>query len=473
MPQNLMESLSQRDRARVQQYLDIAEVILVALNLKGRITFINDMGCALLGYSEGELLGCNWMEKCLPAKIRSEITKVFHGVLDGDRTYVVNPVVTKSGEERLIGWRNTTLRDDAGRVTGTLSSGQDITEFRKAEERLREYERAVEGLDEVIAVVDRDYRYRLANHSFLRYRRLRSGQVLGRTVSEVVGREFFEQRLKPKLDECFQGNVIRFELRHTYPIVGERHLSLAYFPVEGASGGVDRAVCILRDVTERKRAEEELNLLTNRLYMAEEEERRRIARELHDDLGQALVGLKLKVSLSREGVQDERARAVLTETRDMVEGCLAKVRTLAQLLHPPELDALGLRAAIASYVEAFRERSGIDVKLELSPEFPMLPRTAERALFRITQECLVNVQRHSGSGKARVRVEMEPARAVLEIRDDGVGMQSNGKTGVGLAGIAERVRQLNGTLEITSGAWGTLVRAVLPLGMAEQTPASE
>ena len=336
-----MSVLSKRDRALVHEYLDIAEVILVALDLKGRITFINETGCSLLGYSESELLGCDWLEKCLPAGVRSETTKVFHKVLDGDRTYVVNPVLTKSGEERVIGWWNTTLRDDAGRVTGTLSSGMDITE--------------------------------------------------------------------------------------------------------------------------RKRAEAEVNRLTNRLHRAEDEARRRVARELHDDLGQALVGLKLKLGQLREGVQDERALAALAETRDMVGACLAKVRTLAQLLHPPELDVLGLRAAIVSYVEGFRERSGIDVSMEISPAFPPLPRAVEGALFRITQECLLNVQRHSGSAKALVRVEIDSARAILEVKDDGVGMQVSGKTGVGLASIAERVKQLNGTLEITSGEWGTLVRAVLPL----------
>jgi len=337
-----MSVLSKRDRALVHEYLDIAEVILVALDLKGRVTFINETGCLLLGYSESELLGCDWLEKCLPAGVRGETTKVFHKVLGGDRTYVVNPVLTKSGEERVIGWRNTTLRDDAGRVRGTLSSGQDVTE--------------------------------------------------------------------------------------------------------------------------RRRAEAEVSRLTNRLHQAEDEARRRVARELHDDLGQALVGLKLKLSQLREGIQDERALAALAETREMVGACLAKVRTLAQLLHPPELDALGLRAAIISYVEGFRERSGIEVSMELSREFPLLPRTAEGALFRITQECLLNVQRHSGCAKALVRVEIDSAQAILEIRDAGVGMQFSGKTGVGLASIAERVKQLNGTLEITSGEWGTLVRAVLPLG---------
>ena len=337
-----MKSLSQRDRARVQQYLDIAEVILVALDLEGRVTFINRTGCSLLGYTEEELLGQEWIEKCLPARIRGDIRKVFHKVLDGDRAHVVNPVLTKSYEERTIGWRNTTLRDDAGRVTGTLSSGQDITE--------------------------------------------------------------------------------------------------------------------------RKRAEAELNQLTNRLHRAEDEAQRRVARELHDDLGQALVGLKLKLSQLREGVRDDRGLAALAETREMVGTCLAKVRTLALLLHPPELDVLGLRAAIASYVEGFRERSGIEVSVQLSREFPSLPRAVENALFRITQECLLNVQRHSGGAKAQVRVEIDSARAILEIKDDGVGIPSNGKTGVGLASIAERVKQLNGTLEITSGEWGTLVRAVVPLG---------
>ena len=133
----------------------------------------------------------------------------------------------------------------------------DTTESKRAEERLQEYEKVVEGLEEMIVVVDREYRYLIANRAFLNYRDLEKDQVIGHSVSEILDPVIFEQRVKQQLDECFQGKVVRYELRYSYPNVGERDLFLSYFPIEGP-GGVDRAACIMRDITEQKRAERAL-----------------------------------------------------------------------------------------------------------------------------------------------------------------------------------------------------------------------
>ncbi|WDT79596.1 MAG: PAS domain S-box protein [Candidatus Manganitrophus sp.] len=134
---------------------------------------------------------------------------------------------------------------------------EDIAKQKRTEERLREYEKAVEGLEEMIVVVDRDYRYLLANRAFLNYRGLTKEQLVGRLVPEVLNPGVFEKVAKKKLDECLQGNVVKYELRYRYPKLGERDLSISYFPVEG-SAGIDRVACILQDITERKRAEEAL-----------------------------------------------------------------------------------------------------------------------------------------------------------------------------------------------------------------------
>ncbi len=140
------------------------------------------------------------------------------------------------------------------RVTGIVA---DITERKQSEERLREYEKAVEGSEEMIAVVDREYRYLIANRKFLKLRNMTREQVVGHLVSEVLNKKVFDEILKAKFDECFAGKVVRFDLRYAYPEVGERDLFIAYFPIEGAAG-VDRAVCIVQDITERKRAQESL-----------------------------------------------------------------------------------------------------------------------------------------------------------------------------------------------------------------------
>jgi len=130
-------AVAQRERDRAQRYLDTAEVILLALDLNGRVTQINRHACSLLGWTAGELLGRDWIETCLPARMRDALREKFHNLIGGDVSIVENPILTRSGEERLIEWRNTVLRDDAGNITGTFSSGTDITERRRAEEEIR------------------------------------------------------------------------------------------------------------------------------------------------------------------------------------------------------------------------------------------------------------------------------------------------------------------------------------------------
>jgi len=138
-----------------------------------------------------------------------------------------------------------------------INIGKDITESKLAEERLREYEKVVEVVDDKIVVVDRNYRFLIVNRAFLYHRNLNRDQVIGHHVSEFLDPAVFERIVKPKLDECFQGKVVTFELRYSYPELGERDLFLSYFPIEGPAG-VDRAACIMRDITEQKRAEEAL-----------------------------------------------------------------------------------------------------------------------------------------------------------------------------------------------------------------------
>src|SRR5215831_3789586 len=144
-----------------------------------------------------------------------------------------------------------------GEAERSLGISLDITERKMAEDRLREYEEAVEGAEAMIGVIDREYRFLLANRQYLKMRNMTREQVLGRSIPEVLNKELFESVIKPKLDECFQGKVVRYEMKFSYPTVGERDLLLSYFPIQGVSG-VDRVACILHDITDRKRAEDAL-----------------------------------------------------------------------------------------------------------------------------------------------------------------------------------------------------------------------
>ena len=231
-----------------------------------------------------------------------------------------------------------------------------------------------------------------------------------------------------------------------------------------------------RDTTERVRAEEERRHLSGKLLRSRDEERRRIARDLHDDLGQDLFAALLALAQLSRGIPNERKQKLLSETREIIHACAEKVRTLAHLLRPPELERLGLKTAIVVYVDGFRERTRTQIDIEIPAGLPKLPQPIETALFKMTQECLLNIQRHSKSSEAQIRIESTPGEITLEVRDEGVGMQpassgvaegSQPRLGVGLTGMSERIEELGGRLEITSGSWGTSVKATLPLVLSQ------
>ncbi len=205
----------------------------------------------------------------------------------------------------------------------------------------------------------------------------------------------------------------------------------------------------------------ELQRLSARLLQIQDEERRRLARDLHDELGQQLTGLKLALDT---GDKNKKAS-------QLAETALSMVRNLSYLLHPPLLDEAGLRAALHWYVDGFTKRSNIQASLSVMPHaFPRLPKDIEVAIFRVVQESLTNVYRHSGSGSARVEIEKQADCVSVRVRDYGkglprelAGMKPGAGEGVGISGMRERLRQLGGELLVTRAEPGTVVEARLPL----------
>ncbi len=234
---------------------------------------------------------------------------------------------------------------------------------------------------------------------------------------------------------------------------------------------------VMNDITSLKRAEERVRALSSRLMRLQDDERRHISRELHDSLGQYLTSMKINFDiLKREaGSLGEQHRTLLLESADTLEKCVQEVRSVSYLLHPPLLDELGPLAALRWFTAGFSERSGIAVNLDTPDEFSRLPAEMELALFRVVQESLTNIQRHSGSDMAWITLSEHKESAEVRIVDRGMGVPSvvidrikQGKTleGIGLRGMYERVRELGGQLEIQSSALGTAVSAVLPLKIA-------
>lgn len=247
-------------------------------------------------------------------------------------------------------------------------------------------------------------------------------------------------------------------------------------PQINQQGEVANVILSISDISKRKEAEEALHQLSARLLRLQDEERRRLGRELHDSLAQSVMAVNLDLAqVTRSPVPlDKRARHALSEARKVLREMSREIRTLSYLLHPPVLDELGLASAVKEYAHGFSERSGIAIEIDVQPDFPRMPQEAETAFFRIVQESLANIQKHSGSSTGTIRLWDGEGRVQLEIRDQGRGMTAksgkNGsavprasRLGVGILGMRERMAQLGGTLEVQSSASGTAVHATIPL----------
>jgi anti-sigma regulatory factor (Ser/Thr protein kinase) len=218
---------------------------------------------------------------------------------------------------------------------------------------------------------------------------------------------------------------------------------------------------------------EALQALSQRLLRVQDEERRRVARDLHDSSGQTLTALKISIELLRRKLDNgEGTREELRGIALLADEALQEIRTTSYLLHPPLLDEVGFTSAAQWYVEGFAQRSGMKVRMEFAQPAERLPNSIETTLFRVLQESLTNVHRHSGASEAEVRFLREADAVILEVRDYGCGIpqellsrlgQSVRDSGVGLSGMCERLNELKGDLEITSADPGTRLRAIVPL----------
>lgn len=237
--------------------------------------------------------------------------------------------------------------------------------------------------------------------------------------------------------------------------------------------GARRVVIAQEDITEIKQAEHGLRELAGRLLRLQDEERRRMARDLHDTTAQNLVAAILDVDRLHQTASElgDVSEELLDEARALIEQSLQEIRTLSYLLHPPLLDELGLASALSWYVRGFESRSGITVAVAIDEGMERLPAAVEQALFRIVQEALTNIHRHSGSATAEIRLSGSASEVVLEITDQGRGMPAEGGSdrsniaslGVGVSGMRARLQQLGGELTIRGTGRGTTVTATVSL----------
>jgi PAS domain S-box-containing protein len=306
------------------------------------------------------------------------------------------------------------------------------------------------------------------------------GELIGMSRVSLIG-EPFEQFIEPAYRPLLNRQLKRADLEsgetemqllRTDGRLVPVKLSFQLLTAKRSATGV-----LIRDITVKKKLAE----LAARLQEVQDEERRRLARDLHDSVGQLIVAIMLNnAAIQREaGKLSDEAAQLFLRNNEMVNELNDQIRTISHLLHPPLLDEVGLPSALRWYVDGFAERSKIQTTLEIPADFQRLPRETEIAVFRTVQECLTNVHRHSGSSACYVKVACGDRQLLVEVRDEGRGigeaqllnLASSG--GVGLRGLQERLRQLGGRFDIVSSDNGTVVTAVLPIPPSGTAPSGE
>ena len=350
------------------------------------------------------------------------------------------------------------------RRDATIAAGEQRWARMALAESDGRYRALVDWAPDAIVVL-RDGRILFVNRAAITMFDATSAQdLVGKPILDLVHPDFHESVLEHMRMHA-AGGVMPHSVERRFITLAGAAIDVE---VRGTSIVYDGQPAILRsirDITERKKAEAALHQLSARLLRLEDEERRRLARELHDSTAQRLAALCMNLSVANEaaGALDARTQHAMEESAVLANECLREIRTVAYLLHPSEVDHVGLQSALSRYIDGFVQRSGITVETDVAADLGRLPEAVETTVFRIVQECLMNIHRHSGSHTARIRLRRSRADLVLEVHDAGTGVRGDAPPGVGILSMQERLEPFGGSLEISSRPDGTKVKAVVPL----------
>jgi PAS domain S-box-containing protein len=490
---------------------------IISKTLGGMITSWNKAAERMFGYTAEEAIGRH-ITLIIPVDRRDEETNILDRLKRGERTDHFETIrVRKDGTLLDISLTISPVKDAAGSIVGASKVARDITERRRTERALRESEERfraiVETTPECVKLVAADGTLLHMNPPGL--------TVVGAdSLEEVVGKSIYNL-IAPKDRERFRAfnericrgekGALEFEIVALNGVC--RHMETHAAPLRMADGSIVQ-LAVTRDITERvwvqeqlrkseeglrtladqlekqvhsrtqelelRNAEvlqqsEQLRELSNRLLQTQDDERRHIARELHDSAGQIIAALGMNLaSMTQHVRKNPMLGKALDDSQTLVQQLNKEIRTTSYLLHPPLLDENGLPEAIRWYLHGLMERSGLSVDLNIADDFGRLPSEMELALFRIVQECLTNIHRHSGSKTATIRLSCTEDSVALEIEDQGKGIPAekldgirSQRSGVGITGIRERVRHFNGIMQIHSNSTGMKISVTLPLPIAE------
>src|SRR5580704_17160788 len=430
----------------------------------GWADFLNRNFREYTGLSLEQGLGWGWMMKAFHPDDR--LMEEWRTALAAEKPFEKEARLRRAdGQYRWFLIRAVPLRDEQGNPVKWYGVTVDIEDRKRAE---NQSQTLLDAIPQQIWSGPSDGTLDYCNERWRSYMGLELEELRGDGWQSMLHPDDRKRVLRAWHESVTKGTPYEQEERHR-GVDGKYRWFLARgLPFRDAEGHIVRWYGTNTDVEDRKRAEEELRQHSGQLLRLQDEERRRIARELHDSTGQDLVALATTLSQLRAFIpsSSRKSRKLASQCQALVDLCIREVRTLSYLLHPPMLDEAGLEDAIRHYAVGFTERTGIGVELNISPRVARMKPDVELALFRVVQESLTNIQRHSGSPQAKIRIECDLGKIRLEISDKGSGISGSGKMfsglGVGIPSMHERVTLIGGQLDIESSSSGTTVRVTIP-----------
>jgi PAS domain S-box-containing protein len=461
---------------------------IISKNLDGIITSWNKSAERIFGYAPEEAIGQH-ISLIIPPEHLAEESDILARLRRGDRVDHFHTVRRrKDGSLLDVSLTTTPVRDSSKRVIGASEIARDVTAQKQAERALRESEQRFRVITDASPIMV----WMSGTDKLCYYFTKGWLDFVGRTLEQELGNGWAENVHPEDFDRCLRIYVSNFDARRPFEMEYRmRHHTGQYrwildrgVPRYAPDGTFEGYVGGCLDIHDQKEAAEKVWIAEDmtRLMKAQDEERRRIARELHDSAGQtlAVLGMSLAQLVHRaEDIAPELAREG-KEIEAMFQQLHREIRTTSYLLHPPLLDESGLVSALNWYVEGLAERSHVAITLDVAPNIGRLPSDMELAIFRVVQECLTNIHRHSGSKTALIRIVREGENVRTEVQDNGNGMQPERlseiqahSAGVGIRGIRERIRQLHGEMKIESNSSGTSVTISIPMPKEARSVDSE
>jgi PAS domain S-box-containing protein len=447
-------------RATAYSLIDLSPDGIICATADGRILYANPAIRRMLGVSMRDgIIGKHALDIVHPDSHALVTRRMSETAVGEFAPWMEEKWCREDGSPILVEVAAVTIGDQ-GRVRRMVYV-RDLTARKKAEEALvasnERFHALFENAIDAILIFDNDGQYIDANASAV--------AALGYSREEILTKRIGDFSLPEERDARLA--QVTFDRSSGETVVVRKDGQLREIEYRLDTNVVPGAHCIFFvDVTERKALERTSRQLSASLLESQDEERRRIARQLHETTAQTLAALRMNLMHMENDASPELAKTLLKESIGLTEQGIREVRTLSHLLHPPLIEDLGVVAALRWYIDGFNERSGITVALEAPEDLGRFSDAVENGIFRIVQEALTNIHRHSGTSVARVALTKQGDDLCIVIEDEGKGMpvREPGKPplrGVGIAAMQERVKELGGRFQIASGEKGTRINVLL------------